>query len=212
MGKFSVGKFEFKSKVELKKFVKKYFKDMRLPACIRESNLDFEFIYGLVKRHPDFSSKFIDGIAAVTVERHPIQKDSFQTHVINRLGLKQDFSWVKCVTGLKTTAKANLLSAMRLSITDDVMAFKANSDGRCANCGARDGLQVDHINPFAGIANEFLRDKQDLPTEFADHPWINKAIFRPEDIEFELKWTDFHRKIAKFQMLCRPCNLKKSST
>jgi hypothetical protein len=70
--------------------------------------------------------------------------------------------------------------------------------------------EIDHVLPFDFIKCEFLKVNPPTAISFdKDSANTCRQMFRTEDHEYEIKWNDYHQEHATYQVLCKPCNLKK---
>ena len=107
-------------------------------------------------------------------------------------------------------SKKDLLTeAMRGSI--DIYGWKLKNDTpilSCAICNIYDGdFHTDHKFPFLNIKNNFLENRNDIPTKFGKELIPKKITLK--DSKFKGEWIDFHNINTSYQILCKNYNLKK---
>jgi hypothetical protein len=137
-------------------------------------------------------------------------------------------SWVQCIKhglGLKLgdTSRADITNAFRQAIISDIQKYQRlntfGDKGRCASClevyslksssDTSNHIQVDHIEPFSDILSDFLK-QQGISMESVQ---IDKTynICTLLNTRLHDDWVDYHNNRARYQLLCKTCNLKKSN-
>ena len=168
----------------------------------------------LLDNHPEKEKKIGCGIKYFRLCKNKLQKNSFHIDIIRKDDTITSFSWRDCcrLEKMKINPKDRLKGAFRTAISGDVLEFlNSNQNKICSNCGSLDKIQIDHIYPFSKILNGFIcsKDGYEFPNEFNKTP-INTYCFKDEDKELEKEFIKYHRKYARYQYLCRSCNVKKS--
>ena len=78
----------------------------------------------------------------------------------------------------------------------------------CAFCKSKKDIEIDHVNLFKDLYNDFVKDRKDIPSSF-DNNFYNAAKFKKDDELFENEWIEYHRKNALLRCLCKKCNLSR---
>lgn len=162
-----------------------------------------KFLAKLLSYHPDASYKIGCGI------NHFIKRDNgagYTLYIIRTDGTEESFSYKTCC-GFKYD---DLTTAMRSAIAPFLADYKRLNPSACVFCKTLVGLQVDHKTiPFCIIRKRFLEQNTlEVPQKFEKNEF-KMICFESKDAVFEKAWTDFHNKIADYQILCGYCNSKK---
>jgi len=190
----------------LKLYVRKLIEDNQ--GVIMEGNVLWNFFLSLIGRHPQAKDKIGCGIEKIKLGRNYSGGCAVDLKRVD--GTYSDISWVSCVTGRGKTPKANLLSAMRLAIDDEIKFFSDND--KSIFCGICDKLldddfHIDHEIPFKDLAERFLSTEAKHPTDFGDDPSTNQAKFKDCDELFCKRWKEFHFYEATLRKTHAYCNL-----
>lgn len=112
-------------------------------------------------------------------------------------------SMEKCINMKLPSTRAELYEAMRNSIDDQIMAYRASCDEHvCVFCQSTSMIEVDHIVLFSDLVKQFLVDKE-TPTSFGRNRG-SAVVLKPGS--FCDEWRAFHGNTATFRLLCRGCN------
>ena len=173
-------------------------------TIIEPSSHNGVFLTKLISYHPESAIKIGSGIKTFT--KRPNQC-GYTLFIIHPDGSESSFSYKVCF-GIKFN---DLYTAMRSSIAPFIRDFFKNAIHKCVLCGSINNLQTDHKTiPFSTIKNMFLaKNVLPIPETFSKNQFLN-ACFRQTDSEFESAWISFHNNNADYQVLCGPCNSKKS--
>jgi len=132
--------------------------------------------------------------------------------VLFKDGTEKLISWRDC--SRRTHTKKNSIDeAMRNAIAPHAHQYRLDNyiSLKCVLCESIENPQVDHINSFYNIKNAFFENnKITHPTRF-DTNMFGSSVFKPDDIEFESLWVKHHNSTAKYQILCRNCNIRKGN-
>lgn len=191
---------------------------------------EFAFILDLIKQgHLNAEEKIGAGVVCFYVAVNDLGITRIE--IERKDGTCIDFSYINCKNNLKKSRDAALLSrirgkriaAYRDAVFDQTYQYRCSqklgfNTWKCAECQATTSelvYHVDHEPDFAILVMEFEKTwGGDLPLEFADaeeHDYRQSVhCFCPADAEFAKLWAAYHRKYATLQMLCAPCNLRKS--
>jgi len=186
----TVGTFEFKSIEAVKRHVRTHL------ASLGDGPTTDPFLFALFTRHPCLS----------LVPDSFVIRGTDLTFVSG--GEETLFGWIKCCRG-KDDPKTDAIQCMRRAIHPDIEAYRQNQSATsCAACNAHGVLQVDHCElPFSVIQADFI-GLEPAPTIYRKNGMKGKVF---DDDEYTSRWIDYHRLKATYQMLCQPCNGKKSN-
>lgn len=108
-----------------------------------------------------------------------------------------------------------LIGAMRHAVHKQIRDWAKQHmfHRQCRTCASVFRLQVDHIEPFKEIRQDFFKQCEDkkiqLPQKFLFAAKTSQPKFHRQDRSFKLAWQRFHKSRAFYQWLCRTCNTKK---
>lgn len=201
----------FKTKSEAKIFTRS-----RLCMFMNGSAIGDLYIEDLIKQHPEIDRKLSGRkIVDILVYPNPITKAENMPHVVLVLDDKsfEDISWKNCIDKRIKSDTVLLTQAMRRSIASQAIRFKAINDKKeCENCKTTNvPLEIDHINEFSSIRDEFLKSRSDIPCEF-DSNVAGGAEFKPRDAIFVQDWVNYHFAAARLALLCKPCHKIKTKS
>jgi len=172
-------------------------------TIIELNSTNGKFLVKLLSYHPDASYKIGCGI------KHFIKRVNNHRYIliiIRTDGSEESFSYKVCC-GITFD---DLTTAMRTAIAPFLAEYKKSNPSSCSFCKTIFGLQVDHKSiPFCIIKKKFLEQNTlAVPHKFAKNDF-KTVCFESVDAVFEKAWTDYHNKIADYQILCGYCNSKK---
>lgn len=180
---------------------------------------EFEQLLQLLAAHPTWGCRMAE-INGLRIRRSRLNK-AIQLQLRTRRAWFT-VSWRQCATrcrapreGCQSSHTRHLVSAMRTAIRYQCRRWRRTQrDFSCAACGQKNGLQVDHKQPsFHALQTAFLEQQRSPPPmEFGVERSSCARKFLPRDAYFKRKWQDFHAKRATYQLLCKCCNIAKSST
>lgn len=204
----------YPSKKAFHKYVKRVYHRLPTGKGLNPS-IGYMWLVELIKqRHPKAPRK-LDDLKNIT-----IQISSFGTRIclLHYNDLKRPAASVSilkaCVDGY-IKQQHILNKALRYAVKHQVMEFKkAQTKLLCNHCGCANSLQVDHIFPYRSLKDQFIavcREKKvKVPCKNHEFELRDHVIVEFKDKAFSKEWEDFHSKTARFQLLCKTCNLKKS--
>ena len=107
----------------------------------------------------------------------------------------------------------NLNSALRRAVDNQILKYKNTLDKTklfCNICKIKlDSFEIDHVTSFYSIKHEFINDNPPPKEFYDDIENTCSKIFKKEDHDYKIKWQQFHKSKAIYQVLCLPCNRKK---
>lgn len=196
----------YKSKTELLDFVKNLL-EKRGECLIKSSDNDFIFFKDLYARNPKHKNH-LDKVNGFKICKDSTSELTNKVFCIDMNGTEHLFGWRACVDGKGSDNSERLMDAFREAINQQITEFSRNKEC-CELCGGNSGkFEVDHIIEFIDLVNKFKMN-MNMPDKFEKNH-IGQNCFRPEDISFKDKWTDYHKKNATLQYLCKECHDKKT--
>jgi len=177
---------------------------------------EFDFIYSILKMHPQFKHKEKIGIQNIWIKKTIYNKNGFFIERID--GTTTDFSYYKCLNG--NNPKLNVLCAFRSAIRPQIVEFRelAFSNTSSLVCPitneviTKENCHVDHKEPsFKKLVEEFVYtyninvDKIELGGTNQDNSmeiyFINSTLKKT--------WEDYHKQKALLQIVSAKGNLTK---
>ena len=216
-GPYYIGNIEFKTIKECENYTRN--KIGKQPLIIKNDDPNYQFFNDLINKHSECELKIGTGIKSFEFITNPMNKNAMHG-IIKRIdGTNEYYSWLHCCRNNKKKQKTvdhTLFRAMRQAVKEDTIKFKQQqSILKCNLCSVIElpysEFHVDHSSPpFREIKDSFLKTSSStLPTIFSRCSTTKTSIFSDDDWCFEKEWFHFHRENAKFQILCKTCNLKK---
>jgi hypothetical protein len=81
----------------------------------------------------------------------------------------------------------------------------------CHNCrkeiADNDGMVLHHDPPFARLRDEFLSQRNDTPSTFANNGDHRGPVFRVSDSSFSSAWELYHNANAFLYPVCSACHI-----
>ena len=209
-----VGTNVFKTKKQLGESVRALLRG-HVGETIKEKDPAFGFLLDVIKRHPRAEEKIGYGISSIEVGYNRLNKKAIEINLNRKDGTKTDISWVRCISGIKMSYEAKLISAMREAIWPQIKSYydwvSADFAGFiCEECEIDlngDLSHVDHVIPFKDLAKHFL-GLYSPPESFDDCEQTNRAKFKKDQnsAQFKKAWIEYHESCAKLRLLCIPCH------
>lgn len=177
---------------------------------------DFDFVFDLLRNHPNAEAKIGAGVASIVVRRNPIYPATRGFYLYRIDGSSTDFSWVECVS--PSPKRKKVLAALRFAVESQTIAFKRaffdNGGGHCELTGEPItfvGSHVDHVPPltFDRLVDQFCceyglnLEALPLRDEFADNRYIDVL----DDDVVTFRFAEYHRQFANLRVLSRLGNL-----
>ena len=167
---------------------------------------EFDFLFSLLSRHPDATSKLKNVTSFEIVFGH-----SIYVHYSDGRP-KEDISWRMCISNLgKTTDRVHITNSARYAVRDQISEFRKSSKSvHCAICsGSIEDLSqvhVDHMYPgFSDIWDKYAATLEAEPeTIEMDGFWTRKFVSDKVSASF----AEFHKTCANLRITHAACNLK----
>lgn len=212
----------FPTKLALQERIKKILN--HYPDGQHLSEKDFEFMFQVIKRHPEFELKNGVGIKAFYVRRNPVYKNTRCFWLVRFDGSNTDFSYKECLT--PTSQEKKFFNACRAAIEPYTQEYKRkffeNLKGEIYLCPYTHqrlnfiGSHVDHKAPrtFQKIIRSFLKeyaidvDKVKINSSAQD----NTCQDTLGDVDIERLWVEYHNTHAVLQVISSKANLSLPKT
>ena len=205
---------QFNTRRELKQYVSRMLMDLGLfPTRIEPDHKDFPFLLELVRRHPSADDWWINEIRAFNVDRHTTGHGGAKLDTVFSDGSIKAISWNRCITRIPWKPAAALSSAMRVAVTPQILQCMEGITFPfpCHNCrkeiADNDGMVLHHDPPFARLRDEFLSQRNDTPSTFANNGDHRGPVFRVSDSMFSEAWELFHNANAFLYPVCSACHI-----
>lgn len=199
-----------------KKSLLNYFKDKKdtFSDTTYLKKIDSEFyndFITLCKHHNEYDIKF-KNMKDIIIQKNWNKQNAFYILYEDDSVIDISYRWaINCINKSAEELKKEdynltLNSALRTAVLPERMEFWNNNLNRiCEFCKTDENIEVDHINEFKKIKDEFLKNNTP-PLSFTEDPIKNYSCFKDCDQEFELKWVEYHKKHNHFRYLCANCN------
>lgn len=203
------GNYRFENQKKAIEFVHNIIEEIGFCKSVKEKSPQYyETLLCLLYRHPESDIKLKD-IIDLCIK--PNMNGDKEIQIVKSDETNQDISWRIAIRGTGNTILTNLKSAMRYSIIPQVQFYRyQNQNENCTdqNCENKShDLDIDHVNYFDCLVENFLRTVNDYTLTFNDAPdGSNRSCFKNEDKDWEVKWQSYHQKHAILTTLCKPCN------
>jgi len=200
----------YPTKISVTKLAKKRRNALRFKT-INKSHEFFNWFSDLINFHPAKDKLIGDGIKEFQFKQCPYVYSNTATFIIQTNGTEEIVSIDSCMKTTTQTPKSQLSELMRSVIKPYTMQYKSECDLKyCKYCESTFNLEVDHVYAFYKIRDDFLQQtKLQVPNIFMKQSNFVK-IFCESDENFKNEWITYHNLHAKYQLLCKTCNLKKS--
>lgn len=202
--KWNIGNQQFKSKDECRKFVRNILIGLG-PCEVTKDHINYNFLVDMTKKHPQSLNKIGSGIDCFIVCKDRLNGDAYSLNIKRVDGSIIDISWNICCGYIKAQ---DLTEAMRASVSQQVIDFRAQKTGICDGCKKTSNkLDVHHHSvDFNTIKREFIeKTKCEIPSKFDDDEY-NRPILK--DSQFKSDWLEYHQFRAKYRLLCCDCHHK----
>jgi hypothetical protein len=230
--KYFIGSFEFSTKKAARDAAMERMTAIPYGYHSIDSD-DGDFLLAILENHSEADEKTGCGIAGFNVNPaldpalHASGKGKHVT--FTRVdGTTDCFSYNHCLTfpakGKKEFGIRELKCAFRESIKPQIKEYIEYDNGRdvpvqllpCPECDRmyedHNPFNVDHIEPFSRLVDTFMVNDgviYNLPKSYGK-TLTRRWVFKIADKSLEDAFIKYHAKHAKFQFLCRNCNINKS--
>ena len=173
------------------------------PSLKKHHTYFYNELMDLFKNHPEYPKK-IENVIDIAIERNKQNPSFYEYKIIKSNGDTDNISYRCCIN--KPCKDNNLKNAMRYAVENQILEFRNNCNIlECEFCKSRQNIHIDHIKPFKELYDDFLKDRNDIPSIFDDN-YYNSAKFQEIDEDFENEWSEYHKNNATLRCLCRKCN------
>jgi hypothetical protein len=214
MSKYKIGEVGFKTKKESYEYTRDLLNTLGVGRIITTTDYYYSYFIGLLSNHYDKESKEGVGIKNFMIVENPVDNRKKHLEIVRIDNTTTSFSWVKCSKfNSKVDSKLDLEMALRNAVHHHTFDYRKRTKDKCRICkvsGKEVEYQVDHKKkPFSKIKQDFLKTidydlQQDIYSD-------KKRLPQLKDSEYKQQWIEYHNSIAKYQILCRKCNIKKSN-
>ena len=179
----------------------------------------YHYLHLLMQNYPDY--KDIIGCGVKYFEIKLNRNNSPHVTFIRFDGNEDSFSWVSAskLNFKPENCFDNLCQAMRYSVTAHTSQAKCEllkKDPYCKICKCDGKLELDHIEAFYNLQSQFFRICKkhhiEIPERFDRMYDPNNGKIRTIPAEFqkfEKNWIKYHNRFARYQLLCKTCNIRK---
>ena len=177
-------------------------------SLLNEREEDYKELVELFKNHPEYPYKLRD-LKDVCIVRNKRNSKYYEFNLIRNDATTEDISYRSCIN--ERNINKNLYDAMRDCIDPQIQSFRKNNIMKCEFCNETNDIHIDHIILFKELTDNFLKNKNKIPTDFDDNNY-NGAMFKDKDTEFAEEWYNYHLENAQLRPLCKCCNLTRIKT
>ena len=192
------------------------------------SAADVRYFYALCQRHPRAEDK-MRNFADFAVRRDLLNTSAMALYIVNTDWSTTEISWRKCITRKTDTTLSMFRAALRNSVKDQVLEFRAAqanvAGSACPTCNrpiapslARpsalhkktDSFHVDHVVHFAKLVEDFMEEHKgafEVPVQYDKEPGSLLTIFTASDAAIADMFREYHLHHAQLRALCVACNL-----
>jgi hypothetical protein len=190
---------------------------------------DVRYFYELCQRHPRAEDK-LRNFADFAVRRDLLNTSAMALYIVNTDWSTTEISWRKCVTRKAETALSMFRAALRNSVKEQVLDFRAaQTNAACPTCNRPiapterpvpeslrfprkqvDSFHVDHVVHFAKLVEDFMDENKGTivaPVQYDKEPRTLLTIFTESDAAIASKFREYHLHHAQLRALCVACNL-----
>jgi hypothetical protein len=195
------------------------YKGVKIMSRCKKDNKHYGFLTDLVRNYPYHETKIGSGIDYFSIGSWKKDDKPYIITIHRTDGSSTSISWKLCCQ-FKTPDRL-LTDSMRSAVSDFIAEFRNKSKLICQECQAENKVfHVDHVDPqFRILKRDFLEGtSRTIPEEFVEHTIeyecmeepIITSKFKTTDKDFMNDWIEYHNKKCNLQILCRPCNMRKS--
>lgn len=211
--KYNLGGLMFSSKQAVAKHAKKI-KDTT-PIDTTLTGQDFNFMFDLLRWHPDSPNKIGAGVRSIQIRANPTFKHP-EFYLWRTDGTGTEFSYRQCTS--PTSPIGDFNAACRVAVVDDIIAFRDKALANFPRCpitgDALDKLNshVDHEPPltFARLVVDWSRiEKIDGRKVVVTGRHVdNQYRLELADIALRARWILYHRANANLRLVSKTANLR----
>lgn len=208
-----IGDKKFKTQTDCEKYTRQILTELGITNSVMNKNTEY-FIYLklLCERHPNYNEKLLK-MVDFKINSSRLNPRGLELNIINNDNTYTEISWKTCVSGTTKPIKKIFVSALRQSITHQIMQFKETTDlsycKKC-NCCLKDKRNnVDHHTiQFIQLVDDFMElNKIQMPIEYNKKNITFEIVFKEEDKWIGELFSSYHLQHATLRILCEPCNL-----
>lgn len=198
--KYKFGDKEFKTQIEVKKFVGNYLQNNNI---ISEN--DKIWIVDLLKHHEKWENKSKNMKEIIIMEMF----GSKCFGILQTDGSKIDISYLKCL--VKPNKKTDVMIVFRNEIMDQKTDYRnkyfIKNETKCSICNniIDDIVHIDHEILFCKLVKDFIT-KNNIDLELIEIKSFNN-IKKFKDGTLSTKWKEYHKLNAILRITCSKCNL-----
>ena len=187
---------------------------------------DVRYFYELCQRHPRAEVK-MRNFADFAVRRDLLNTSALALYIVNTDGSTTEISWRKCITRKAETGLSMFRAALRNSVKEQVLDFRAaQTNAACPTCNRPiaptdyrpvpapckqvDSFHVDHVVHFAKLVEDFMEENKGTivpPVQYDKEPRTLLTIFTESDAAIADRFREYHFHHAQLRALCVACNL-----
>ncbi len=218
MGKpIDIGNHSFKTKKKAIEFYKQILNSYLEGEQL--NSIDFENIFSLLQKHPDFKIKIGTGIKKIVVKNSGYKLNCF--HLIRIDGTIEDFSYLKCING-EPSIFSIFSQACRKAVEIDMKNikqdyFKTHSKNglvKCQETGILINFEKTHVdhrqpNTFSVIVDRFIELNR-IDLESVQYDKIENYGHRLIDKRLEEDFRKYHAEKANLRIVTKEKNLSRT--
>jgi hypothetical protein len=169
--------------------------------------------------------------ADFAVRRDLLNTSAMALYIVNTDWSTTEISWRKCITRKAETGPSMFRAALRNSVKDQVLDFRAaQTNAACPLCNRPiaptdwrpvpeslrfprrqvDSFHVDHVVHFAKLVEDFMEENKGTivaPIQYDKEPRTLLTIFTESDAALADRFREYHFHHAQLRALCVACNL-----
>lgn len=207
----------FSTKTSLENRIKEILYHYQLEEFLSER--DFEFMFEILKLHPEFETKLGIGVKNFFIAQNPQYKNTRNFWILRLDNSTTDFSYKECLK--ETSHEKRFINACRYAVEPYTMQFKQDFFDHLSGKPyiipetgesiSFNGSHVDHIAPntFDQLVKDFVKEnnidisqvqinKSGVDNQFNDS-FVNRDL--------ERLWIDYHKTHAKLRVTSKRENL-----
>lgn len=222
MGKsipIKIGEFEFKTKSTAENFIKNIKAKYKPNSYLDKT--DFDFIFELIKLHPNANEKIGSGISSIQIRLNKMG-NATAFYIIRSDKSETDFSYKKCLNGQDGLLKQFTIAA-REAVSPQIIDFKKKYFSKHQNANGqitcpitrkkvnREQVHVDHDpTSFQKLVNAFIATNKialDVIKYTGQKDGDERLSFADES--FKKQFDLYHKQNAELRVISKKANLQK---